>query len=112
MIKEVNIELSGLPKISLNKWYAGTHWTQRKKIKDDYKVIVYSQHRETYNIPCDTEYVFMFKSRPLDASNCVAMAKMIEDILFPNDGYKIVRSVKYSSIKGNEDRVKLKIKIL
>ena len=107
----MEIILKDLPKVSLNKWYAGMHWTKRKKIKDNYTLIVKSQFNKTlpktntYN----TEYHFTFKSRALDASNCVAMVKMIEDIIFENDSYKIVKSILITSDKGLEDSVKIKV---
>jgi len=107
----MEIILKDLPKISLNKWYAGMHWTKRKKIKDNYNLIVKSQFSKTlpktntYN----TEYHFTFKSRALDASNCVAMVKMIEDIIFENDSYKVVKSILITSQKGTEDSVKIKV---
>jgi hypothetical protein len=53
---------------------------------------------------------FTFKSRPLDASNCVAMVKMIEDIIFENDSYKVVAELIITSSKGLEDAVEIKIK--
>ena len=107
----MEIVLKNLPKISLNKWYAGMHWTKRKKIKDNYTLIVKNQFNKTlpktntYN----TEYHFTFKSRALDASNCVAMVKMIEDIIFENDSYKIVKSILITSNKGLEDSVTIKV---
>lgn len=107
----MEIILKGLEKISLNKWYAGMHWTKRKKIKDNYTLLVKSQFNKTlpktntYN----TEYHFTFKSRALDASNCVAMVKMIEDIIFEDDSYKIIKSILITSKKGLEDSVKIKI---
>ena len=105
------ILLKDLPKISLNKWYAGMHWTKRKKMKDNYTQIVNSQFYKvlskdkTYQV----EYHFTFKSRPLDASNCVAMVKMIEDIIFETDSYKVVTSLVITSRKGNSDIVEIKI---
>jgi len=105
------IILKDLPKISLNKWYAGMHWTKRKKIKDTYTLLVRSQFKEV--LPAsesyDTEYHFTFKLRPLDASNCVAMVKMIEDIIFESDGYKTIRSILITSYKGESDMVEIKI---
>lgn len=107
----MEIILKDLPKISLNKWYAGMHWTKRKKIKDEYTLLVKSQFNKilsktnTYN----TEYHFTFKSRALDASNCVAMVKMIEDIIFENDSYKVVKSILITSSKGLDDSVKIKV---
>jgi hypothetical protein len=107
----MTIILKGLPKISLNKWYAGMHWTKRKKIKDNYTLIVKSQFKDV--LPAsesyDTEYNFTFKLRPLDASNCVAMVKMIEDIIFESDGYKVIKSILITSGKGAEDMVEIKI---
>lgn len=103
------IILKALPKISLNQWYSGMHWTKRKKIKDNYTLIVKSQFKnilpktKIYN----TEYHFTFKLRPLDASNCVAMVKMIEDIIFESDGYKIIHSILITSKKGAEDKVEI-----
>tara|TARA_R110000868_G_scaffold12709_1_gene60223 strand:+ start:835 stop:1161 length:327 start_codon:yes stop_codon:yes gene_type:complete len=105
------IILKDLPKISLNKWYAGMHWTKRKKIKDNYIKIVTRQFVNVLpkDVSYDTEYHFTFKLRPLDASNCVAMVKMIEDIIFESDGYKIIRSILITSNKGAEDRLKIVI---
>ena len=106
------IILKDLPKISLNKWYAGMHWTKRKQIKDNYTQIVSSQFSKV--LPKDktyqVEYHFTFKSRPLDASNCVAMVKMVEDIIFENDSYKVVTELIITSSKGSEDKVEIKIK--
>ena len=107
----MEIILKDLPKISLNKWYAGMHWTKRKKIKDNYTLIVKSQFNKTLSKTntYNTEYHFTFKSRALDASNCVAMVKMIEDIIFENDSYKVVKSILITSDKGLEDSVKIKV---
>ena len=108
----MTIILTDLPKISLNKWYAGMHWTKRKKMKDSYTQIVRSQFREV--LPKDksysVEYHFKFKNRPLDASNCVAMVKMVEDIIFADDSYKIVHSILISSGKGERDTLEINIK--
>jgi uncharacterized protein YqgV (UPF0045/DUF77 family) len=110
----MKIILKDLPKISLNKWYSGIHWTKRKKIKDTYTLLVKSQFKKvlpksnTYKVA----YNFTFKNRALDASNCVAMVKMIEDIIFENDSYKIVKSILITSQKGAEDSVEIKIDLL
>ena len=105
------ITLKDLPKVSLNKWYAGIHWTKRKKIKDTYTLLVKSQFKEVLSSEHSytTEYNFTFKSRPLDASNCVAMVKMVEDIIFVSDGYKVIRSILITSNKGIEDSLEIKI---
>jgi hypothetical protein len=94
-----------LPKISLNEWYAGTHWTKRTKIKDTYRLLIAAKTHQTFTAPCHVEYRFTFRSRPLDCSNAVAMVKMIEDCIFPDDSYKVVRSIKISSDKGKQDGV-------
>lgn len=107
----MKIILKDLPKVSLNVWYSSKHWSFRKKLKDNYTLIVKSQFKEV--LPAsnsyDTEYHFTFKSRPLDASNCVAMVKMIEDIIFDSDGYKVIKSILITSSKGAEDSVQIKI---
>ena len=108
----VELELFNLKKISLNEWYAGKHWSNRTKIKNAYKRVIAKQTDLLIGQECKVEYAFEFESHPLDASNTVAMAKMIEDIIFPNDGYKMVRKVSYSSDKGPKNKVTLKIKIL
>lgn len=99
-----------LPKISNNKFYAGVHWAERKKLVDKVKTIVrmllYSQtKRRSFSKPCDVEYIFEFKSRPLDCSNTIGMLKIIEDVLFPDDSIKIVRSLKIVSVKSVENKV-------
>ena len=107
----MKIILKDLPKVSLNVWYSSKHWSFRKKLKDNYTLIVKSQFKEV--LPAsnsyDTEYHFTFKSRPLDASNCVAMVKMIEDIIFESDGYKVIKSILITSSKGAEDKVEVLI---
>jgi hypothetical protein len=105
------IILKNLPKVSLNLWYSNCHWSKRKKLKDTYTLLVRSQFKDV--LPAsesyDTEYHFTFKLRPLDASNCVAMVKMIEDIIFESDGYKTIRSILITSYKGSDDMVEIKI---
>jgi hypothetical protein len=101
--------LKDLPKISLNEWYSGNHWTKRKQIKDTYKLIVKSQFK--YVFPKDkqyrVEYQFNFVSRPLDASNTIAMVKMIEDIIFEDDKWDIVKEITISSKKNKHEFVKI-----
>ena len=106
------VKLENLPKISLNAWYGGGHWSKRKKIKDSYKTIVKSQFKHV--LPKDKQYkvyyAFEFKTRALDASNCVAMVKLIEDIIFEDDSYKIIKEIRVSSNKGLKDNVSIHIK--
>ena len=105
------IELKDLPKISLNEWYAGKHWTKRKAIKDKYYWIIKSQFKDVLSKDkkYQVNYTFYFKLKPLDASNCIAMVKMIEDILFEDDNYKVVEKITISSKKGLDDIVIIEI---
>ena len=100
-----------LPKVSLNDFYSGNHWSKRKKIKDAYKLLIKSRTQEIIDYPCDVEYEFWFKSRPLDCSNaCGGMVKLIEDCLFANDSYNSVRSIKIAVLKRKEDVVFIKVR--
>lgn len=105
------ITLYNLPKHSLNEIYAGKHWTKRKKIKDAYKLIIQNQFKEvlskdkTYRV-C---YHFNFNKSPLDVSNTVYMLKMIEDIIFEDDSYKIITDISIKVSKANNDFVNIKI---
>jgi len=99
--------LEDLPKVSLNLFYAGCHWTKRNKLKDQYTWIIKSQFKGKLSrekkYTC--KYMFQFKNNPLDASNCIAMVKMIEDCLFENDKYDIVLEISVSSRKGKKELV-------
>jgi len=108
----MEIILKDLPKISNNKFYAGIHWTARKKMKDAYTWIVKSQFKDVLSKSkqYEADYLFHFKKNPLDASNCVGMAKMIEDIIFENDKYDIVLKMSLSSRKAKQDEVIITIK--
>ena len=84
---------------------------KRKKLKDKYKLLIKSQFKQvlskdkTYEV----EYTFNFKTRPLDASNCVAMVKLIEDVIFEDDNYKIVESINIKSRKAKFDSVEIEV---
>lgn len=113
----------GLCKISLNEWYAGMHWTVRKKIKDTFEKDILSQiagQQEDYETLQDmikrgglkVSYVFYFKTRPLDCSNCVAMIKIIEDVLLKgDDSYKTVSSIEIASCKAGKKLNKNRVEI-
>lgn len=106
------IELFNLPKISLNQWYSGSHWSKRKKNKDNYKLIVKGQFKHVFSKEKSyiTDYLFIFKNNPLDATNCAGMAKVIEDIIFEDDKHDIVRKISIQSRKGKEDKVIINVK--
>lgn len=109
------ITLRNLPKISLNKWYSGIHWAKRKQIKDTYKILIQSQFKEVFpkSGKYAVTYVFYFKSRPLDCSNaCGGMVKLIEDVIFEDDNYRIVESVTVIVKKDSDERVEISIQNL
>jgi hypothetical protein len=112
MIRE--IILKDLPKLSLNKIYAGIHWTQRKKNKDTYSMIIKSQFKEVLSkeYKYKVSYEFNFKRNALDTSNTVYMLKMIEDIIFEDDTYKIIPELSIKSQKAKEEFIKIIIKRL
>lgn len=107
MSKPTKIILYDLPKVSANQFYAGIHWTKRKKLKDIYKLLIQSQTKLKFSKPCNVEYRFTFKSKPLDCSNTNGMLKMIEDCLFDDDSTDIVKSLSVISLKGKIDKVEI-----
>jgi hypothetical protein len=111
MTKEREIIIKDLPKHSLNKIYGGVHWSQRKKDKDTYKLIIKNQFKEVLSEDKEykVEYEFNFKNKPLDVSNTVYMLKLIEDVIFEDDTYKIIKQLKITSVKAKEDFVRIKI---
>lgn len=98
-----------LPKLSLNEWYAGKHWTERSRMKNAYKLLIRSKYKGTITSPADVEYIFEFKGRLLDCSNCIAMVKLIEDIVFEKDTPEFVRSLRIVSKKGKANKVQINI---
>ena len=44
------IELFDLPKLSTNKIYAGVHWRQRKKQKDQYLILTKNEMKKIEKI--------------------------------------------------------------
>ena len=107
----MKIKLYDLPKVSFNDSYSSMHWTKRKKLKDNYTLIIYNQFKGV--LPktkrYEVEYLFNFKTKPLDASNCSLMLKMIEDVIFEDDKYNIVESIKIKSRKNKEEFVEITI---
>lgn len=102
------ILLYNLPKVSLNEWYSGAHWTKRQDLKLTYKFVIKNQFKEILTGDFyEVQYIFYFKNNPLDASNCVAMLKLIEDIIFEKDGYKNIKKISIESKKASSDCVKI-----
>jgi hypothetical protein len=108
------IVLKGLPKHSLNEIYAGKSWHVRKKDKDTYTLLTKSQCKELFSKDkqYEVDYDFYYKNRALDISNTVYSLKMIEDILFEDDSYKIIKKLSITSNKGPEDKVVITVKEL
>jgi hypothetical protein len=102
----ITIVLVNPPKVSLNEWYAGSHWSERKKLKDSYEWLIYAACKnEKYTKPCYVEYNFKWgKTRALDPSNCVAMIKLIEDCLFPKDSPEIIKKMTIISQKDKTQK--------
>jgi len=107
----MEIVLKDLPKHSLNEIYSGKHWTKRKKDKDIYKLLIKNQFKDVLSDDkqYSVSYLFEFRIKPLDTSNTVYMLKMIEDIIFEDDNFKIIPEIKIKSVKGTEDKITIKI---
>lgn len=114
MVEQI-IEFEYPIKVSLNEIYSSRHWTQRKSHKDMFLwafMTVASKIRPVES--CDLEFLFNFKSHPLDCDNCAYMAKLIIDCLkhyrkIKDDTPQYIRSVKFSSRKGCKNNVIIKI---
>jgi hypothetical protein len=109
----IKIILKDLPKVSLNQWYSGKHWNHRQKTKKLYTLQVKSQFKRVFSKDNQylVHYAFEFKKNPLDASNCIAMVKMIEDIIFQDDKWDIIDIGSITSRKGKENKVTIKVEI-
>lgn len=105
----VRLIFNDLPKVSNNQFYAGVHWAARKQMKDRYYRFITAVHPEKFVDPCFVFYIFQWKSRSLDPSNCIGMIKMIEDCLFPSDSYKVIKGLWTECVRGKRDRVILYI---
>ena len=108
------IILRDLPKHSLNEIYAGISFWKRKQHKDTFKLLVKSQfkHVFTKDKRYIVSYLFEWSKHPLDTSNCVYMLKMIEDIIFEDDNYKIIPELNIRSVKSSTDQIIIKIQEL
>lgn len=102
-------------KISTNSIYAGIHWATRKKLADTYhKALIEHKNKKVTEYPVEITYIFTFKAKPLDTTNCTFMAKMLEDGLV---GYGIIEDddpthVSFTGIysqKGDTDTVDIHI---
>lgn len=81
MMDVVDVVLILPPPPSLNKLYAGKHWSYRKKAKDDYKKEIVRELEKLQ--PFTAEYIFMdihYNSR-YDVDNAILVSKFVADTL-------------------------------
>jgi hypothetical protein len=109
----MNIQFPLPEKVSTNKIYAGQHWTKRKKLADLYhNSLLPFRKLKAKDYPVNINYIFTFKSKPLDTTNCSYMVKLIEDGLVKNeilidDSPEYVSFTGIYSQKGEEDLVEI-----
>lgn len=96
-------------KISTNAIYSGLHYRVRKKQADLFhkQMLEFKNKYEITHYPVDIIYLFYFKGKLLDSSNCSYMAKLIEDGmikigLLKNDSPKFVRVITLRSMKSKK----------
>lgn len=94
-------------KVSANQYYAGKHFSVRKKHKDSYKRLTsVFKNYEPIDCKVDIQIEFFYKTRCLDSSNNSAMFKMIEDCLVEHGILKddTVKYVGWVSMKSTKDK--------
>lgn len=99
-------------KVSANAFYAGMHWGKRKRIADEYHKALIEHRNGRWHTPLHLNFVFTFRGKMLDVSNCFAMAKMLEDAMvlnniIPNDDPLVVESVSIRVMSGKKDTVSI-----
>lgn len=104
---------------SLNNWYAGSHWAQRKKVKDRWRLLVREAvagceavDEEDYPVSIEVTCRFGKGRRGYDADNLGATSKLVIDGLIKagiieDDTRNFVESVTYRPIKhkGKDETV-------
>ena len=107
----ISIEVILPKKISTNTIYAGKHWAVRKKEADMYhEEFLDKKVEKITDYPININYIFEFKGKPLDTSNCSYMAKLLEDGMvkkgiIEDDDPKYVAFTGLYSQKGTQDKV-------
>ncbi len=103
------IKIENIIKVSSNKIYAGAHWRERSKLKENYLWLTKSPFKKLKPVSgkVDLDFQFFFASRALDSSNLGYMAKMIEDCLvtygiLQDDSIKYVGQISLESFKSKE----------
>lgn len=113
MTVEFTIPIAMTSEWSLNKIYAGKHWTARKKdaaeIHNAVKWALCAQKAKMFKHPVAVEIEYDCR---LDIDNCGYMSKLIIDglkgIVIKDDTKKYVLSLKQSFWDGGGIRVKVK----
>ena len=109
----VHIKIPLPEKVSTNKIYSGMHWTKRSKLKDLYhNSLLPFRKMKHEDYPAAISYIFTFKSKPLDTTNCTFMCKMLEDGLIANgiiknDDYLCINETSIIVQKGETDEVEV-----
>lgn len=111
---ELEYEIPVKMKVSTNTIYSGCHWRKRQIYADYYHSIVIADCKKLQPITGKVNIYFLFewKWRTLDSSNCTFIAKMIEDALRKNklivdDSIKYVWKFSCESRKGMENKVNI-----
>lgn len=111
----MNIKIPLPEKVSANAIYAGQHWRKRQKLAELYHAsLIEFRNKRVVGYPVDITYIFRFKGKLLDASNCSYSAKLLEDGLrkwkiIEDDTPEFVQSVTLMSLKGKSDEVEIVI---
>lgn len=110
----VKLKIKLPEKISTNKIYSGVHWAVRKKWADLFhrSLLPYRNKITIKNYPVSVSYIYTFKGRQLDASNCSFMSKLFEDAMVQNkilidDTPNFVDEIVLISQKGTSDEVEI-----
>jgi predicted nuclease of restriction endonuclease-like RecB superfamily len=78
-IDSIVFEWEGID-VSLNKFFAGKHWTIRNKIKDQFHVLFGQLLSKKYNMVDKYSVTLEYNSR-LDPTNTIILIKIAEDYL-------------------------------
>jgi hypothetical protein len=110
----VHIKIPIPEKVSTNKIYSGMHWSKRNALKDLYamSLIQFKGKFEGIDYPLACTYIFTFKGKPLDVSNCTFMVKLLEDAVKVNgiikdDTPKYIESIAIHTQEGDKDEVEI-----
>ena len=110
----INLKIQLNQVVSSNEFYSNKlHWTRRKRIKDDYHVLVKAETNkikkvEPITFPVMLRIDYFFKTRMFDVSNTSIMTKMIEDSLvkskiLQDDTPKWVPEIRSSCQRSDQD---------